>query len=136
MARPAAKTRAPKHLVALAVVAILGLVLVADFLWASSSSSSPVWSSRLISTNAPAAPVAKKVTPPLSHAQCLGMLNCCLLLKLKGYALRGRGGEGSVVPMRVRNLGDLLGIRGELVNISVLVGSVPAFLLDWGILPV
>ncbi|GJN27224.1 hypothetical protein PR202_gb15225 [Eleusine coracana subsp. coracana] len=49
MARPAAKARSAKHLVALAVVAVLGLVLVADFLWASSSSSasSPIWSSRL-----------------------------------------------------------------------------------------
>ncbi|CAD6260460.1 unnamed protein product [Miscanthus lutarioriparius] len=65
MARPAAKARAPKHLVALAVVAILGLVLVADYLWASSSaSSSAVWSSRLNLHTSPAGstpPVAKKI---------------------------------------------------------------------------
>uniref|UniRef100_A0ACD5UQW9 Uncharacterized protein n=1 Tax=Avena sativa TaxID=4498 RepID=A0ACD5UQW9_AVESA len=46
MARPAVKTLPPKHLAALAVVAILGLVLVADFLWASSRSApSSIWSS-------------------------------------------------------------------------------------------
>ncbi|KAF0891719.1 hypothetical protein E2562_010929 [Oryza meyeriana var. granulata] len=76
MARPAtaAAPKAPpsKHLMALAVVAILGIVLVADFLWASSSSSSPsspggaaIWSSRLDLPARPAAPVpssAKKKT--------------------------------------------------------------------------
>ncbi|CAN6276102.1 unnamed protein product [Urochloa humidicola] len=66
MARPVAKALPPKHLVALAVVAVLGLVLVANYLWASSSSSAPssvVWSSRVtlpISPAAQALPVAKE----------------------------------------------------------------------------
>lgn len=98
MARPAAKARVPKHLVALAVVAILGLVLVADYLWASSSaSSSAVWSSRLNLHTGPAGstpPVAKKVKPPLSHAQCLGMRDCCRLAAVaQALVLRGRVGE-------------------------------------------
>jgi len=65
MARPAARARPPKHLVGLAVVAVLGLALVVDFLWASSSSSA-VWSSRLtLSTPAvQAPPVAKEVRTP------------------------------------------------------------------------
>jgi len=70
MARPAAKARPPKHLVALAVVAVLGLVLVVDFLWASSTSSawsSAAWSSRLNLSTSPAVeapPVAKEVRTP------------------------------------------------------------------------
>jgi hypothetical protein len=80
MARPAAKARPAKHLVALAVVAVLGIVLVADFLWVSSSSSasSPaVWSSRLNLGTGPAEaapPVAKVETVSLS---VLGLLDCC-----------------------------------------------------------
>ncbi|GJN02516.1 hypothetical protein PR202_ga19876 [Eleusine coracana subsp. coracana] len=80
MARPAAKARPAKHLVALAVVAVLGLVLVADFLWASSSSSasSPaIWSSRLNLGTGPAAvaPPAAKVMPV--SLSMLGLLDCC-----------------------------------------------------------
>ncbi|XP_052151118.1 kelch repeat-containing protein At3g27220-like [Oryza glaberrima] len=70
MARPAATAAAPKapppkHLIALAVVAILGLVLVADFLWASSSPAAPAWSSRIDLPGRPAAlvpPSGKKQT--------------------------------------------------------------------------
>jgi len=83
MARPAARARPPKHLVGLAVVAVLGLALVVDFLWASSSSSA-AWSSRLALSTGPAVqapPVAKEVRTPSPfwrpNAQCLGMLDCC-----------------------------------------------------------
>uniref|UniRef100_A0A0D9ZME2 Kelch repeat-containing protein n=1 Tax=Oryza glumipatula TaxID=40148 RepID=A0A0D9ZME2_9ORYZ len=69
MARPAATAAAPKapppkHLIVLAVVAILGLVLVADFLWASSSPAAPAWSSRIDLPGRPAAlvpPSGKKI---------------------------------------------------------------------------
>jgi hypothetical protein len=82
MARPAVKARPPKHLVALAVVAVLGLVLVADYLWASSSSSAPssaVWSSRLTLPTSPsvqAPPVAKEVSDasPPRDARLLPLL--------------------------------------------------------------
>jgi hypothetical protein len=97
MVRPAAK-----HLVALAVVAILGIGLVADYLWASSfsASSSAVWSSRLnlyASSAALTPPVAKKVKHPISHFQCSGMRDCCLSPAAEAQALllRGRVGERS-----------------------------------------
>ncbi|KAM3368223.1 hypothetical protein ACQJBY_016643 [Aegilops geniculata] len=68
MARPAVKALPPKHLVALAVVAILGLFLVADYLWASSRSAAPsIWPSRLdISTRPTASP------PPSANKQTKG----------------------------------------------------------------
>ena len=82
MARPAAKARPPKHLVALAVVAVLGLALVVDLLWASSSSSassSAVWSSRLtLSTPAvPTPPVAKEVRTPSPFWGPMLDCRCC-----------------------------------------------------------
>jgi|UniRef100_A0A804UMN9 curli biogenesis system outer membrane secretion channel CsgG len=86
MVRPAAK-----HLVALAVVAILGIGLVADYLWASSFSASYASSAALTP------PVAKKVKHPISHSQCLGMRDCCLSPAAEAQALllRGRVGERS-----------------------------------------
>lgn len=87
MARPAATAAAPKapppkHLIALAVVAILGLVLVADFLWASSSPAAPAWSSRIDLPGRPAAlvpPSGKKVMllVPISQ-RAHTLFDCCL----------------------------------------------------------
>jgi hypothetical protein len=69
MVRPAVKALPPKHLAALAVVAVLGLVLVADFLWASSrSAASSIWSSRLDISTSPTAsppPSPTKVSPQI-----------------------------------------------------------------------
>uniref|UniRef100_A0A453C9F3 Kelch repeat-containing protein n=1 Tax=Aegilops tauschii subsp. strangulata TaxID=200361 RepID=A0A453C9F3_AEGTS len=61
------KALPPKHLVALAVVAILGLFLVADYLWASSRSAAPsIWPSRLDISTRPTA------SPPPSEKQTKG----------------------------------------------------------------
>nr|CAB3484926.1 unnamed protein product [Digitaria exilis] len=94
MARPVAKARPPKHLVALAVVAVLGLVVVADYLWASSSSGSPsaVWSSRINLPTGPTAqapPVVKEVTPsPSISRPLLRDARLLSLLRFKRYVLR------------------------------------------------
>ena len=85
-APPAAKALPPKHLVALAVVAILGLFLVADYLWASSRSAAPsIWPSRVDISTRPTAsppPSANKVTPLNLIFMIIGLLSALYCLQL------------------------------------------------------
>ena len=95
MARPAAKALPPNHLVALAAVAILGLFLVADYLWASSrSAASSIWPSRLDISTRPTAsrPPSAKVTPPNLMFMIIGLLSALYCLQL--FCAPGSGSVG------------------------------------------